>query len=86
MIIKVVNGICEVYVFRINNTCMSSESTIPEEQTEVIYMLSLREGTVSANLDYHALLSQADLYTVHETVMDVIIKKLESFQYQISWS
>ena len=45
MIIKVVNGICEVYVFRINNTCMSSESIIPEEQTEVIYMLSLREGT-----------------------------------------
>ena len=51
MIVKVVNGICEVNVFRINNTCMSSESTIPEEQTEVLYMLSLRERTVSANLD-----------------------------------
>ena len=45
MTIKVVNGICEMYVFRINN----AGGTDMQKR----YTLSLSEGTVSANLDNH---------------------------------
>ena len=43
MRIKVVNGICEMYVFRINNTGGTDQKR---------YTLSLSEGTVSANLKF----------------------------------